>query len=80
MTNTALLKDRISQSGLKLGFIAEQLGTSYHWLNKKINGHVPFKVCEIQTLCKILNITSLEDKDEIFFAENVENISTQREE
>lgn len=76
MTNTELLKDKIRQSGLKLGFIAEKLDTSYHWLNKKMNNEVEFKVCEIQTLCELLNITSLKEKDEIFFAKNVEKSST----
>ena len=76
MTNTNLLVEKIKTSGLKLGFIAEALGISYHWLKRKINGIVPFKAYEIQILCDLLNITDLNEKDEIFFARNVENSST----
>lgn len=72
MTNSELLKEKIDKSGLKIGFIAEKLETSYAWLNKKITGKVPFKAYEIQILCDLLNIASLEEKDEIFFAKNVE--------
>ena len=76
MTNTTELRKRIKDSGLKLGFIAERLGISYHWLNMKIDGKVPFKDYEIQILCELLNITDLNDKEFIFFAVNVEENST----
>ena len=77
MTDSVLLKKKIEERGLKLGFIVEKLGTSYGWLNKKLANKKPFKVCEIQTLCEILDITDLEEKDRIFFANNVEENSTQ---
>lgn len=76
MTNTDLLQEKINESGLKIGFIAKNLGISYHWLKKKISGEVPFKAYEIQILCDLINITDLEEKDAIFFAKNVEEIST----
>lgn len=72
MTNVSLLKKKIAKSGLKLGFIAESLGISYAWLNKKVNGQVSFKAYEIQILCDLLGINTLKEKDEIFFAKNVE--------
>ena len=72
MTNSALLKDKIKESGLKNGFIAEKLNTSYAWLAKKIAGEVAFKAYEIQILCDLLCISDLEEKEKIFFAENVE--------
>lgn len=72
MTNTDLLKNKIEESGLKMGYLVEQLKTSYGWLNKKINNEVPFKACEIQALCEILGIVDLKEKDRIFFAKNVE--------
>ena len=76
MTNSDLLLDKINKSGLKRGFLAEKLDISYHWLNQKIQGNVPFKAYEIQILCELLNITSLKEKDDIFFAKNVEKSST----
>lgn len=72
MTNSALLGNKIKESGLKLGFIAEKLEISYPWLKRKINGEVPLKAYEIQILCDLLQITDLAEKDEIFFASNVE--------
>lgn len=72
MTNSVLLKKKIKTSGLKIGFIAEKLSSSYGWFNKKVAGEVSFKAWEIQTLCELLNITDLEEKEAIFFAENVE--------
>lgn len=76
MTNSDLLKNKIKESGVKLGFIVEKLNTSYHWLNKKIENEQSFKAWEIQTLCEILNITDPAEKDRIFFAKNVEKSST----
>ena len=72
MTDTNLLIKYIKKNGLKYGFIAEKLGISYHWLKKKIWNEVPFKAYEIQILCELLNITDLQEKERIFFAENVE--------
>jgi hypothetical protein len=72
MTNTTLLSEKIKTSGLKLGFIAEKLGISYHWLKKKIDNETAFKAEEIFILCDILKITDLQEKEEIFFAVNVE--------
>lgn len=71
MTNTKLLRKKIKDSGLRVGFIVEKLDTSYGWLDKKIDGIVPFKAWEIQTLCEILNITDLQEKEDIFFANDV---------
>ena len=76
MTNKTELKKRIEESGLKLGFIADKLDISYSWLKKKIDGDVAFKAYEIQILCDLLDIKSLQEKEDIFFATNVEEIST----
>lgn len=76
MTNKDLLKDKIKERGLKLGFIVEKLGTSYAWFNKKLEGKKDFNAAEIQKLCEILGITDLEEKERIFFAKNVEKSST----
>lgn len=76
MTNTDLLKLKIKESGLKIGFIVEKLGTSYAWFNKKLENQKDFNAFEIQTLCDILEISDLAEKDRIFFARNVEKSST----
>lgn len=67
MTNTELLKAKIKEKGLKQGFIAEQLGlTSYGFANK-MNNKTDFKSQEIKILCSLLDITSLREKESIFF-------------
>lgn len=72
VTNKTKLKKRIDESGLKLGFIADRLEISYAWLKKKIDGDVAFKAYEIQILCDLLDITDLQEKEDIFFANDVE--------
>ena len=76
MTNSNLLKDKIKERGVKLGFLAKELNTSYHWLKQKIENRKDFKAWEIDKLCEILGITDLKEKDRIFFAKNVEVSST----
>ena len=76
MTNSELLKLKIKESGLKLGFIVEKLNTSYAWFNKKLENEKDFNAAEIQMLCEILGITDLAEKERIFFAVNVEKSST----
>lgn len=68
MTNTELLKEFIDKSGLKLQFIAEALGISRYTLNNKIENRSQFKPGEMKTLCELLGIKSLSDKERIFFA------------
>lgn len=72
MTDTDLLMDYVKKSGLKLGFIAEQLNLSRFGLAKKIKNNSEFKASEIEKLCNLLNITSMRDRNRIFFAQKVE--------
>lgn len=68
MTNTLLLRERIQRSGLKLQFIADQLNISRYALNNKIENKSQFKSGEIKTLCELLGIEALSEKECIFFA------------
>ena len=76
VTNSEELNKLIKKSGLKRGYIADVVGISYYSLNKKINNESPFKAGEIQIMCELLGITDLEEKERIFFAEDVEKYST----
>lgn len=67
MTNSCELKAIIDASGLKFGYIAEQLGLSRNGLYKKVNNEIEFKPSEIDKLCDILHITSLKERQHIFF-------------
>lgn len=75
MTNVNMLRERINASGLKLSYIAEQLGIKYNTLMSKLSNQREFKITEILTLCKILEIDN-EAREEIFFANYVDNEST----
>jgi len=76
VTDTVRLRGLIADSGLKKGAIAEQLGITTYGLQKKIENLNEFKPTEIVILCKILNISSLEEKDKIFFTKEVDYKST----
>lgn len=72
MTDTEKLMEYVKDSGLKLGFIAEKMGLSRFGLYKKINNESDFKAREIETLCELLHITSMGDRNRIFFAKTVD--------
>ena len=68
MTNTVKLNDYIQKSGLKKSHIAKVLGLADSTLARKINNAQDFKASEINVLCELLGINSLEEKEAIFFA------------
>lgn len=68
MTNTELLKEKVERSGLRTGFIAEKLNISRAGWYRKLKGESPFTAEQIQIMCDILHITSLREKEDIFFA------------
>lgn len=73
MTNTELLEKKIEDSGLKKSYIAKAIGLkSTFGLSKKINNITEFKASEIDALCELLNIETLEEKEAIFFAIKVD--------
>lgn len=67
MTDTKALKEIISNNGLKLKYVAEQLGLSQYGFSLKVENKKEFKTSEVTALCELLNINSLEDKEKIFF-------------
>ena len=69
MTNSKELMKLIHDQGLKLKFVAEKLGLSPHGLNLKISNKNEFKTSEVAALCELLGITSLREKEKIFFAQ-----------
>ena len=72
MTNTELLQEKIRGSGYKTGYLAEQMGLSRQGLFLKINNVNDFTVTELQKLCDLLRIESLEEREKIFFAKEVD--------
>lgn len=68
MTNEKLLREHIKKSGLKIAFIAAQLGITPQGFYLKLNNTNEFKAGEIKKLCDILRISELSEKEAIFFA------------
>ena len=80
MTNTNLLEKKIRDSGLRIGFICEQLGISYPGFQKKLKneGGSEFKPSEIMVLAELLHLTR-EEIDRIFFAAEVGTMPTDKD-
>lgn len=67
MTNTALLREKIEQSGLKMCYIAAKAGITYQCLLNKLNNRTQFRQTEIGAISTLLDLNSQELND-IFFA------------
>lgn len=76
MTNTALLQKLIDGSGLKQAYIASRLGLSSYGFARKRDNLSEFLPSEIDALCDLLGINSVEDRFAIFFAKEVERDAT----
>ena len=69
MTNGKLLEEKIQQSGLKKGFIAEKIGVTPNTLTALINNNAEFKASQIVAMCQVLNIQDDAEIKAIFFAQ-----------
>lgn len=68
MIKTDELKAIIASKGLKMKFVAEQLGLSNYGLSLKLDNKNEFKMSEVVSLCKLLDISDPEQRERIFFA------------
>lgn len=68
MTNTKVLRELIEKKGMKMKYVAEYLGLSSYGFQLKVENRQEFKTSEVAALCELLNIDSLEEKEDIFFA------------
>lgn len=68
MTNTELLEDKIKKSGKKISYLAEKCGLSYAGFRNCVTNKAEFKVSHVEILCRELDITSLKERQAIFFA------------
>lgn len=66
MTDTDLLRKKISKSGLKLNYIASALGMTYANLWKMLDRGTEFKPSQINILCSLLHITDPDERKQIF--------------
>lgn len=68
MTNTELLEKKINESGKKKGYLAAKCGLSRAGFRNCITNNAEWTASQINKLCEELEITSLREKDAIFFA------------
>ncbi len=70
MIDSKKLEERIQQSGLKKGYLAECLGVSRGTFTALLNNKSEFKASQIRTLCDLLGIHDDATLRAIFFAQN----------
>lgn len=68
MIDSKKLEERIKQSGLKKGYLAERIGVSRTTFSALLSNKSEFKVSQIRTLCELLDIHDDETLRAIFFA------------
>ncbi|MDR1516446.1 MAG: hypothetical protein LBS45_12205 [Synergistaceae bacterium] len=66
MTDVALLKRVVAESGMKYAALAKRMGITREGLWNKINNRTEFKASEISSFASILRLTN-EQKELIFF-------------
>lgn len=75
MVDLILLKSTINNRGVTIVSIARNIGLSREGLYLKLAGDAEFKASEIEKITSVLNLTK-DERDAIFFAEEVESNST----
>lgn len=68
MTNEELLEEKIAASGKKKGYLAKKCNLSRQGFLNCSKNKANFDSSQIIILCKELGITSLREKEAIFFA------------
>ena len=69
MTNKEKLEQAIRASGLKKAFLADKIGLSAAGFCNCLNNRAEFRASQINTLCDLLGIEDLAEKEAIFFAD-----------
>ena len=67
MVDTELLEQKIIESCKKIGYLAEKLGISRQYFRMKCKNKADFTNRETDILCDELSITTLTEKEKIFF-------------
>lgn len=67
MVDTELLEQKIIESGKKIGYLADKLGISRQYFRMKCKNKADFTNRETDILCDELSITTLTEKEKIFF-------------
>ena len=76
MTNSKLIRETIKERGLKIKYVAEKMGLSHYGLQKKMDNITEFKVSEVDAFCAAVGGLARDDMIKIFFADEVDYLST----
>lgn len=76
VVNTELLNQKIEKSGKTRKYLAFKCEIAPQTLWSKINNIYDFTSSEVLTLCDELNVTSLKEREQIFFVRKVEKLAT----
>lgn len=68
MVNTELLNLKIKESGLKKSQLCKAMGITYQTFRHKRNNASAFTSQEVNTLCELLNISTMAEMKKIFFS------------
>ncbi|MBR2132239.1 MAG: hypothetical protein IJ955_06840 [Oscillospiraceae bacterium] len=79
MTDSKLIRDVIRDRGLKIKYIAKEMGLSPYGLQKKMDNISEFKVSEVEAFCSAVGGLDIQARQRIFFADEVDLKSTNRE-
>jgi hypothetical protein len=69
MVNTELLNLKIKESGLKKSQLCKAMGITYQTFRHKRNNASAFTSQEVNTLCELLNISTMAEMKKIFFSQ-----------
>ena len=70
MTNLKLLEQKIEKSGKKKSYLAKKCGLSRAGFRNCLINKAEFKTSQVDILCVELGITSLREKEAIFFVKS----------
>lgn len=77
MVNTNLFKAALVRNGMNTQDLAERIGMLRQSLSYRINNIVEFRISEVEKISQILGL-SLEEKNLIFFANQVDESPTEQ--
>ena len=73
MVNVHKLKGRMAEKGYTQRALAKKLGMSVNTMSSRLTLRTPFNTDEIEKMCDELDITSAEEKIDIFLPETSQN-------
>ena len=66
MVDTQRFMEAVDKSGLKMRYIADELGMTYTSLYRKSRNMARFRKTEVEAFCKVVGLKTKADRDVIF--------------